>query len=974
MKKKSLLGIIVLVLLLTIGFASVTTNLLINNTANIGLNKNDFNVIFTNVSSSENATISEDGTSITYVTPTFSSVGYSSMLTYTVTNNSSQYDAEVEITITDEDGYEIDSEYLNVTKTKELTNPIVARSSSNETITITSNTDNTFQGILIIRMNIVAIGRTSTSDEPMYYGTRVINLNANGGTVSPTSIEVNKNYEIGELPTPTRTGYTFNGWFNGEEQYNSETIMQTDGVILTAHWNINTYTLTVDPNEGTYNNTTASSMYSLEYLEEKDLGEASRTGYTFDSWSIVSGENAEINGTTFKMGSSEAEVKANYTINQYTLSIDPNGGSYNNTTSVTEYTLDYLGTKEIEEPTKEGYTFTGWSVEGTNAVLNTNIFTIGESNATLRATWSINNYYWISYHYQMNTDGSNYTLISGDTSTGEAAYNSQVTPNVKTYTGFTSPASKTITIQVDTNPPVKNVVNYNYSRNKYTLTVNANGGTYSGTTPLSMYYKGTTSIPNPSRTGYTFKSWSVSGTGSSISDKTLTMGSQNTTITASWQANSYTVTFNANGGTTPTASKSVTYNSTYGTLPTPSRTGYTFTGWYTAASGGTKIVSTTKVAITSAQTLYAQWTANSYTVNFNANGGTTPTASKSVTYNSTYGTLPTPTPSSSSYIFTGWYTATSGGSEVTSSTKVVITSAQTLYAHYSLKVNNFTYTGREQTFTVPCVGTYRLELWGAQGGNSANGTSIGGKGGYTSGVIQLKKDQKLYIYTGRTAYGSYNRTGGWNGGGNSIDEYSQSAAGGGSTDVRLVNGSWNDFNSLKSRIMVAAGGGGAASALSGNSSYSGHGGAAGGLNGYTGVTFSGSTSQTGGGASQTTAGGSGGFGYGGAGTGSQSAGGGGGYFGGGGASYCAPAGGGSSFISGHTGCNAILESSTSGSVRTSNQSVHYSKLIFTNTVMIDGTGYNWTNVKGSYVGQPQPDGTTSAGHTGNGYARITYLG
>lgn len=77
-------------------------------------------------------------------------------------------------------------------------------------------------------------------------------------------------------------------------------------------------------------------------------------------------------------------------------------------------------------------------------------------------------------------------------------------------------------------------------------------------------------------------------------------------------ARTFTVTFNANGGSTPTASKTVTYNSTYGTLPTPTRSNYRFTGWYTSASGGTRIQASNKVTITANQTLYAHWVAVYY--------------------------------------------------------------------------------------------------------------------------------------------------------------------------------------------------------------------------------------------------------------------------------------------------------------------------------------------------------------------------
>lgn len=156
-----------------------------------------------------------------------------------------------------------------------------------------------------------------------------------------------------------------------------------------------------------------------------------------------------------------------------------------------------------------------------------------------------------------------------------------------------------------------------------------------------------------------------------------------TSFSYSVPAATFTVTFDKNGGNDPSsASKTVTYGSTYGTLATCTRTGYTFAGWYTAASGGTQVTSGTTVSITADQTLYAHWTANTYTVTFNTNGGTTPTASKSVTYASTYGTLPTPT--RSGYAFLGWYTAASGGTQVTSSTTVSITANQTLYAHWKV--------------------------------------------------------------------------------------------------------------------------------------------------------------------------------------------------------------------------------------------------------------------------------------------------
>ena len=153
------------------------------------------------------------------------------------------------------------------------------------------------------------------------------------------------------------------------------------------------------------------------------------------------------------------------------------------------------------------------------------------------------------------------------------------------------------------------------------------------------------------------------------------------TYTITPKSIAYTVNFDPNGGTVSTKNIKVTYNSTYGTLPTPTRTGYRFSGWYTAKTGGTKIASNTMVGNSAGSTLYAHWKANQYTVTFDSNGGTVSTKSKKVTYNSTYDTLPIPT--RAGYTFDGWYTALTGGTKVTEDTVVTATANHTLYARWS---------------------------------------------------------------------------------------------------------------------------------------------------------------------------------------------------------------------------------------------------------------------------------------------------
>lgn len=170
--------------------------------------------------------------------------------------------------------------------------------------------------------------------------------------------------------------------------------------------------------------------------------------------------------------------------------------------------------------------------------------------------------------------------------------------------------------------------------------------------------------------------------------------------TASFSINwNYTVTLNNNGATSAgTTSVDVTYGSALSNITVPTKTGYTFYGYYTEDAGaGTLQINASGVWQNggyvsggnwnsgSNQTLYAKWTANTYTVTFNARGGSDlSSTSKSVTMGSAYGELATVTPPAG-YVFDGWYTAAGGGTKVTSATQVTTAVDHTLYAHYIQK-------------------------------------------------------------------------------------------------------------------------------------------------------------------------------------------------------------------------------------------------------------------------------------------------
>lgn len=153
---------------------------------------------------------------------------------------------------------------------------------------------------------------------------------------------------------------------------------------------------------------------------------------------------------------------------------------------------------------------------------------------------------------------------------------------------------------------------------------------------------------------------------------------------------SYLVTFDPNGGRVSPASTAVTIGKKYGPLPTPNRTGYSFDGWYTKETGGTKVTETTYVGTNPPATLYAHWTAKKYLVTLNANGGKIDTTSGQVstksytaTYGSKYNFLPRPI-RTGGYNFDGWYTDQTNGTKVDSDTTVTTAKDHILYAHWSL--------------------------------------------------------------------------------------------------------------------------------------------------------------------------------------------------------------------------------------------------------------------------------------------------
>ena len=253
-------------------------------------------------------------------------------------------------------------------------------------------------------------------------------------------------------------------------------------------------------------------------------------------------------------------------------------------------------------------------------------------------------------------------------------------------------------------------------------------------------------------------------------------------------------------------------------------------------------------------------------------------------------------------------------------------------ANYNGSVMNFDYTGSVQTATL-APGKYKLECWGAQGGDGTNYSSTGlpytgGKGGYSSGILNIIDSGTLYIVCGSAGSTVANTSNTYNGGGGSGNTNYQAGSGGGATHIGLKEGLLTTFSSdYTSKLLLVAGGGGGG----GNCSI---GGAGGGISGVQPKTSTQYESRTSGIAGTQTSGYLFGQGQGGNGQ-NYAGGGGGGFYGGGQGDNSTGGGGGSGYI---------------------------------NTSLLT----NCTTTAGD-TSFPSPSGSTETGHSGNGYVRITKL-
>ena len=306
------------------------------------------------------------------------------------------------------------------------------------------------------------------------------------------------------------------------------------------------------------------------------------------------------------------------------------------------------------------------------------------------------------------------------------------------------------------------------------------------------------------------------------------------------------------------------------------------------------------------------------------------------------------------------------------------------------------------SYSLPAPGTYRMECWGAAGGygfcTGSVRTESYGRGAYTAGDLTLSSTEwntykTLYVYVGGRGQSCTARyassVGGYNGGGTGVwdnDNNDCGAGGGGASDIRIVNGAWNNATSLRARIMVAAGGGGGNYEAADNSQTGPHGAGPNHTNapiaGWGGARTVTVNQKV---VAQNTQWNATVFGKGGNGTAAIShhgdGGGGGGYYGGPSSlstngNYSGIAPGGSSFVSGHSDCIGVISASSNDARTDDNLTHHYSELVFSNIDII--RGYNTMPSPTAASVTPLRSNTTGIstmayGNTNDGYVRITYF-
>ena len=625
-----------------------------------------------------------------------------------------------------------------------------------------------------------------------------INYDANGGQNAPKSqIKIYKDNLTLTTDEPTRPTYKFLGWstssksttaeYKAGDSYNPGTNEEVKDIILYAVWKIDSYTLTINPNGGTWNNSTNKSTITQSYGSTYIIENPTKTGYTFTGWTL-SGKGS-LNGTTYTFGEGAATLTANYTANTYTITLDNKSATTAGTTAIYEkygagiYLDSALKnvmtttTNKITVPAKTGYTFKGYYTkengQGDRIINENGYITDKATNTTYIANTTLYAYYKDETKPTLtltNSSNGNWTnkdvtitLNGADSGSGIREYQWKENGAWTTRAIAITNGVGSITYTVDRNLEIEfrtidNAGNVSDTKTTYvrrdTITpkIELNGAASSSeinNNSVTIPIKITETASGINNSEFTTSDISVliNGTKVNPSTKTLTYNNVSNGIY------SYTLTLSGitlNGKVTleiaAGAVKDIATNSNSKTTLDPS---ITVSNIYTISLNGNGTPAiyekyNTGIYLDSALTSAMTTSANpitkpirSYTVSFNAN--------------STGITIPSAI--TKSYSYSGYYTDATNGTQminengyITSSfTKTSYTSNGTLYAHWKAK----------PSVTIPAISK--------TGYTCSWNTSADGKGTtYNAGDVTDKLNtQTLYAVCKANSYTvSYNSNGG----------------------------------------------------------------------------------------------------------------------------------------------------------------------------------------------------------------------
>ena len=557
--------------------------------------------------------------------------------------------------------------------------------------------------------------------DPDNINTYTITFDSTGGS-NVNSITKSYNEEIGTLPTTQKEGYTFGGWYTIDNIKITENTKVLNDVTYYAHWNLIEYSITYNLNDGQVVN---PDKYTIE-TETFTLNNPTKEGYTFLGWSgtdLVGNENKTV---TIAQGSAnDRTYEAHYLEDtKYTVTFDSTGGS--NVNSITKSYDEEIGVLPTTQ--KEGYTFDGWyTIDNVQITENTKVlndityyahfvpytYTIkyNSNNAIGTMENQIVNYDDTFTIKENNFTKDNYIFEKWNTSydgLGTSYYENQQVSNL------TNENNKEITLyamwrEKQSVNPVTNLQVDTSGIVSWTPSDNASGY------QISIDSVNWTNVPS-NQTYYNYFNVITS----SVGDKTIYVKAINidddykdsVVVTTILSVHALTINVNNNNyGQINNSSFNVIEGETYtvasnvltlsdgrtSTATIKDVQGYetTFTSW--SSLNGT-INSNTLVTANFSRTI------NTYTITFDSNGGSN-VNNITRNYNEEIGILP-----ETSKLYSkldGWYTSKSGGTKITSSTK--ITDNVTYYAHWTyIDAIHFLNVGSSDSILIQTQGKFGL--------------------------------------------------------------------------------------------------------------------------------------------------------------------------------------------------------------------------------------------------------------------------